>query len=99
MPNDAPDLDELRRQIDAIDADPGAAERGTVIHDTLEAFFKEYPDELPNDAENLLIAVGEKEFAKHMAQPGVRAFWWPRFLQVAAWDMRQQCIYWKKVLN
>ena len=75
------------KPIDPIDADPGAAERGTVIHDTLEAFFKEYPDELPDDAENLLIAVGEKEFAKHMAQPGVRAFWWPRFLQVAAWFM------------
>lgn len=73
------------RPLDHIDADPGAADRGTVIHDALDEFLKMFPNDLPVDAVDHLIQIGERQFSNHITQPGVRAFWWPRFLRIAEW--------------
>lgn len=73
------------RPLDPIDADPGAADRGTIIHDVLETFVRAYPDDLPDDAETRLINMGRETFGEHLARPGIRAFWWPRFLRIAEW--------------
>ena len=37
--------------LDPVDADPSAAERGSIIHRILDAFVREHPDALPPDAE------------------------------------------------
>jgi ATP-dependent helicase/nuclease subunit B len=72
--------------LDPIDADPGAADRGEIIHDTLAAFLAEIGDgPLPAEALDRLIAHGRARFAPFAAWPGVAAFWWPRFERVAAW--------------
>lgn len=73
------------RPLDPLDANPGAADRGTLIHKILESFMKSYPLELPDNAEQSLIEIGAKEFKKHISRPGVQAFWWPRFLRIANW--------------
>lgn len=71
--------------LDPIDDDPAAAERGTIIHAALDAFVRKWPDALPPDPVAALIALGEKEFENYINRPGVRAFWWPRFRQIAKW--------------
>ena len=68
-----------------LDEDPGAAERGTLIHKVLERFVSRYPDALPADPLAVLMAEGEAAFAKLRARPGLQAFWWPRFERVARW--------------
>ncbi len=73
------------RPFDAIDADPGAADRGTIIHDTLDRFLRDFPGGLPDNAEARLIELGREVFDSHLARPGVRAFWWPRFVRIAEW--------------
>jgi ATP-dependent helicase/nuclease subunit B len=73
------------RPLDPIDADPGAGDRGDIVHRALELFIEAYPRDLPADAEARLIAFGEEAFARHADRPAVRAFWWPRFLRVARW--------------
>lgn len=73
------------RPLDLLDANPGAADRGTLIHRILETFMNQYRQELPDDAERCLIEIGAAEFQKHMSRPGVQAFWWPRFLRIASW--------------
>ncbi|MGH6945694.1 MAG: double-strand break repair protein AddB, partial [Kiloniellales bacterium] len=73
------------RALDPLDADPGAADRGTLVHRALEAFVKAYPRALPDDVAAALIALGEKVFAPLQARPGAYAFWWPRFQRAAAW--------------
>ena len=73
------------RPLDPVDAEPGAAERGTIVHEALERFQETYPDALPGDAERRLLAIGREVFDKRLAHPGVRAFWWPRFQRVARW--------------
>lgn len=73
------------RALPALDADPGAAEFGTLIHAALETFLKRYPDRLPDDVRAALIEIGRTAFEQAAAPPGVWAFWWPRFERIAAW--------------
>jgi ATP-dependent helicase/nuclease subunit B len=73
------------RPLDPLDADPGAAERGQLVHRALDLFVKRYPASLPADAEARLVAIGEEVFGAALSRPGVWAFWWPRFLRVARW--------------
>lgn len=69
----------------ALDADPGAAERGSFIHEVLDAFVRAHPGELPQESLALLEELGRETFGRALSRPGVRAFWWPRFLRVARW--------------
>jgi ATP-dependent helicase/nuclease subunit B len=73
------------RALDPIDADPGAADRGRFIHAALDAFLRDCPGVLPEDAEARLVALGREQFGAALERPGVRAFWWPRFLRIARW--------------
>ena len=73
------------RVLDPIDADPGAADRGNMIHDALDSFVRRYPDTLPDDMQAALMAAGEAAFGDALALPGVWAFWWPRYRTVAEW--------------
>lgn len=73
------------KPLDPIDADPGAADRGIIIHNVLERFIETYRDHLPENAEAELIRMGHDVFGDHLARPGIRAFWWPRFLRIAEW--------------
>lgn len=76
--------------LDDIDLDPGAADRGSIIHDALDEFIRTWPDALPDDAPEQLIAIGKKYFTPAFVWPGVRAFWWPRFLRIADWFIEQE---------
>lgn len=73
------------RPLDPIDASPGAAERGSFIHDALDRFIATHPGVLPDDAEAQLIEFARVAFGDALERPGVRAFWWPRFLRIARW--------------
>lgn len=70
--------------LDPIDADPGGAERGTFIHAALEAFVKKYPVQLPDHAEEELLAIGRQALLEHGIPPEVEAYWWPRFARSVA---------------
>jgi ATP-dependent helicase/nuclease subunit B len=72
-------------RLDPIEAEPGASERGTAIHAALAAFLQAWPDTLPPDALDRLLALGRAEFAKLPPGPDIRTFWWPRFARIAGW--------------
>ncbi len=73
------------KTLDSLDADPGAADKGTIIHDALDDFMQKYSDELPPDAVTRLVKFGAVRFEDYLDRPTVRAFWWPRFIHVAEW--------------
>jgi len=73
------------RPLDPIDADPGAAERGSFIHAALDRFLRDCPDALPVDALERLLTRGREAFGDALDRPTVWAFWWPRFERVAGW--------------
>lgn len=78
------------KALDPLDADPGAADRGIVIHDALANFLKAYPRRLPADTVPQLLLQGEKSFGDLLARPGVWAFWWPRYCRIAEWIAAQE---------
>jgi ATP-dependent helicase/nuclease subunit B len=78
--------------IDPIDAEPGAADRGTWIHHALERFVREHPHEMPADALERLLAIGRQEFGTEMNRPAIAAFWWPRFEQIARWFVENEAL-------
>ena len=71
--------------LDAVDTDPGAAARGTIIHAAIGDFTKRFAKALPADPAAELIALGEPHFAALEDFPEAQAFWWPRFRRVAHW--------------
>ena len=73
------------KKLEPLDAEIDAADRGTVIHDALDKFITAYPDHLPNDALEKLLAIGRELFATYDDYPQAKAFWWPRFERIAAW--------------
>jgi len=77
------------RALDAIDADPGAAERGTFIHDALDEFVRQTTWPPAPEAYDQLLEIGRKNFGASLARPGVWAFWWPRFERAARWFVEQ----------
>ena len=79
--------------LDAIDADPGAAERGSMIHAAIERFMRAHPAVLPKDALAALLRAGKEAFGAALAQPGVWAFWWPRFERIAEWFVEHEGDY------
>jgi ATP-dependent helicase/nuclease subunit B len=74
------------RALDDLDEVPGAAERGTVIHEALDTFTKEVTESgAPADPIARLLDLGRALFAPYWDDPSVRAVWWPRFVRVARW--------------
>ncbi len=67
-------------QLDAIDADPEAAWRGTTIHAIFDAWFRE--DALDPDK---LFARVEALFAEPGTHPLLRALWQPRLTEAMQW--------------
>lgn len=76
--------------LDPLEADPGAADRGIIVHHVLERFVKAYPGDLPGDALERLLDVGVQAFASYNHRPQVRAIWWPRFLRIAEWVVARE---------
>ena len=71
------------RELDPIDAQAGAAERGNAVHDAMEAFVRAHPQALPLDPLSVLREHGRQAFARFTHYPQVGALWWPRFLRAA----------------
>ena len=73
------------RPLDPVDAEPGAAERGTFIHAAIGEFAQAYSKSLPADPLGELLAFGRRHFSEIEDYPEARAFWWPRFERIARW--------------
>jgi ATP-dependent helicase/nuclease subunit B len=79
------------RPLDPVDQEPGAAERGTLIHDALEQFLKAHPHALGATAYDELVEIGRGIFKPiGDLRPGVWAFWWPRFQRAARWFIERE---------
>ena len=78
------------RPLDELDADPGRAELGTIIHRALDEFVHCFPRGLPADAEAELLQIGREQFGPFLSRPGAWAFWWPRFERIARWLVAEE---------
>ncbi|WP_305984768.1 double-strand break repair protein AddB [Roseibium sp. MMSF_3544] len=70
--------------VDPIGGEPGAADKGNLIHDALARFLAAWTGPFDDTAQEALIEIGEELFEPLDAFPAIRALWWPRFQKVAA---------------
>jgi ATP-dependent helicase/nuclease subunit B len=78
------------KALPALDEEPDASDKGSIVHEALEAFVKAHPDGLPADPEGALLDCGREVFEAIRHRPTLYAFWWPRFVRVAAWVVAQE---------
>jgi ATP-dependent helicase/nuclease subunit B len=71
--------------LDSVDTPPGAADRGTVMHEAIAEFTRRFAHGLPADPVAELIEIGRRHFAPLDDFPEARAFWWPRYQRIAHW--------------
>lgn len=67
------------RSLDALDAEPTAAWKGTVVHRVLERWHKS------EGGAGELLALASEELAAMQAHPLVRHLWWPRLSKALEW--------------
>ncbi|MGZ5852947.1 MAG: double-strand break repair protein AddB [Xanthobacteraceae bacterium] len=77
--------------LEAVDTPPGAADRGSFIHEAIGEFTKTFADALPADVARELAALGKKHFAPLEDYEEARAFWWTRFLRITNWFEGWEC--------
>ncbi len=80
------------RELDELAADPGAAERGEIIHQILDRFLQLYPAELPPNALPEMLSLGRAIFDRQALPPSVEVFWWPRFARIAEWVVAHETV-------
>lgn len=68
------------RKFDPLDQEPGAAEFGNLVHDAIEKYIGNGEHNI-----DILVKYGREVLGGLMDRPGIEAFWWPRFLRIAAW--------------
>ena len=73
------------QELAELDAPPDQADYGTIIHGILDKFTAAHPKQLAANALDELLEMGRREFGRMLAQPGIWAFWWPKFERIAAW--------------
>lgn len=76
--------------LDPLDADPGAADYGSFIHQAIDGYLKEAPALAPARRLKRLLALGRGALGGLAERPGVWAFWWPRFERIAQWVIDQE---------
>jgi len=70
--------------VDPIGGEPGAADKGNLIHDALAQFLSTWTGPFDETAVQALLEIGERLFEPLDAFPAIRALWWPRFQRIAA---------------
>lgn len=63
---------------------PDFADRGTLIHDTLSIFAKQWSGPFDEHALAALLQIGETQFSELDAFPALKTVWWSRFVELAA---------------
>ncbi len=71
------------RPLDPLDEAVGPLERGTILHGAVEEFVRRHPKDLPEDAEEQLIAIAAGLFAQDGIPHAAQAVWLPRFASAA----------------
>ncbi len=76
-----------------LDIKPDQRDYGTLVHAIIEEFNNSYPHELPDNALNILLDLGEKHFSRRNLDRDKEAFWRPKFIRTARWIVEQEQKY------
>lgn len=78
------------RNLKPLDKEPDASDFGTLIHQSMEHFTKDFPSVLPDKPLETLRQYGREAFAAMLSRPSVACLWWPRFEGMAQWLIERE---------
>lgn len=78
------------RASEAIRTEFGAAQFGSVLHDALDVFVKQYPITLPEQGEDLFLKIVDDVLQTYMSEQDIPAYWRPRFEIIARWFIQHE---------
>lgn len=81
------------RRLEEVEEKLDFSDYGTIVHAVLQEFNNKYPEQLPKDARDELIRLGEAYFAENKVAQETRAFWWPNFEKSVDWFLQQEKEY------
>ncbi|WP_191250325.1 double-strand break repair protein AddB [Kordiimonas sediminis] len=76
--------------LDAHEETASGKHKGVLIHDALEKFLKLDGPTKGQAGYERLLDLGREAFEPVVTQPGVYAFWWPRFERAAKWFIEHE---------
>lgn len=79
--------------LDDLDIPLDQRDYGTLIHKIIEEFNNLYPNDLPNNAYDILIDLGKKHFSLYNIDKELEVFWFPKFEKTAKWIINQEQNY------
>ncbi len=69
------------------------ADYGNIVHNVLQQFNNKYSGQLPENAREEFINLGEKFFAENEIVAETKAFWWSKFEKAVDWILQQEKDY------
>lgn len=81
--------------LDPFDHDVVHAERGRFVHDVLLEFVQTYPGEMPKNAVQIILGIGQKKQSELEHVPPHWYYWWPRFERLVEWFVDEET-KWRK---
>ncbi len=82
------------RPLEEIDRQPDSRDYGNLVHAVLEEFNRRYENgAYPADAKQILLQLGQAEFAARGVGTDLKMFWWPRFEKTVEWLVQTENIY------
>jgi len=71
------------RRLKPLDENTSASDRGTFVHEVLRSFVARFPQELPPDPVQEILAIGQEALVHIENRTPAWDYWWPRFVEVA----------------
>ena len=71
-------------------AELNGADFGNYLHKILERFVRDYPTELPANAEEILLQYGEQELQPLLQNEVAKALWLPRFAEITKFVIEEE---------
>tara|TARA_B100000686_G_C16742869_1_gene947641 strand:+ start:294 stop:1484 length:1191 start_codon:yes stop_codon:yes gene_type:complete len=73
-----------------VDAKVSSSDYGRMVHEALQRFIRNYPRDMPQNALQRLLELGQDSFRRVRVQPDAYAFWWSRFERLARYFIDQE---------
>ena len=73
------------KPLNELEPEAGAVDFGNMVHGILEKFGRNYPQNFPDNAEEILLQLGEEALSESGFAPEKQAFWRPKLNKMISW--------------
>ncbi len=87
------------KPLQPLDFEPGAAERGQLVHAVVEKFVNQYPAVMPEDAPAIMRDITVQLIGEFAPDAALRALWLPQVERMTDWFCEQEAVLRKDVAD